>query len=176
MRHSDHGTVTPRGILIMELSHHAAFARRIGKYALLCASTFPLVLACSLPIGPEASGLTIVIEGSAARTLVPAAGTFIVHGSGTAKVNGGSVSKLKVTVLPIAGSGSLNVTVYWPAALVVAPSIQAQLVPATGNTPLKGSSSYSGSGSMNGYYNLVTQLYDGTSPVAGASSTQSPSR
>jgi hypothetical protein len=104
-----------------------------------------------------------------------AAGTFITHGTGTVQVAAATTTTLSVAVLPIAGPGSLSLTVSWPAASVAAPVIQAQLLPATGSaiplpfsTPSNGSSTYSGSGIMNGYYTLTIQLFDGTVPVMGA--------
>ena len=104
-----------------------------------------------------------------------AAGTLITFGSATAQVSTGTVSTVAITATPIVGPGSLSLTVSWPTASVAAPSIQAQLLPATGSattlafsTPANGSSSYSGSGIMNGYYTLTIQLFDGSTLVMGA--------
>jgi hypothetical protein len=116
-----------------------------------------------------AGAWTVTVDGK------NAAGTFIVHGSAPAQVVTGTASTVSVTVLPIAGPGSLNLAVSWPAASVAAPSITAQLVPSTGSptnltfsAPSNGSSSYSGGGILNGYYTLIIQLYDGATLVAGA--------
>ena len=104
-----------------------------------------------------------------------AAGTLITYGSASTQVSTGSTSTVNITVTPIVGPGSLSLTVSWPTASVASPSIQAQLVPASGNpipltfsTPANGSASYSGSGIMNGYYTLTLQLFDGTALVMGA--------
>lgn len=199
-------------------------AARISMALLLCAAALGALLSCKLPMGQDATGLTVVIGASAAKTLVPnvdmnaasysisgsgpngatfsttlssgtsttipvqasgtwtvsasgknAAGTFITYGSATTQVSTGSTSTVTITVTPIVGPGSLSLTLTWPAASVANPSIQAQLVPATGSpttlafsTPSNGSASYSGSSIMNGYYTLTLQLFDGTTLVMGA--------
>jgi hypothetical protein len=113
---------------------------------------------------------------------ISAAGTFIVHGSGTTKVTGGNnTSTLVVTVLPIAGPGSLSLAVNWTAESVTAPSIQAQLVPSTGgptnlafSAPQNGSSSSTDSGIMNGYYTLVIHQGQTTSGTCTFNSVNRP--
>jgi hypothetical protein len=104
-----------------------------------------------------------------------AAGTLITYGSAPAQVSTGTASTVNISVTPIVGPGSLSLTVTWPAASVIAPSLKAQLLPSTGSPatltfspPSNGSASYSGSGIMNGYFTLTLQLYDGATLVMGA--------
>lgn len=103
------------------------------------------------------------------------AGTVILQGSGTATVSPGSTTNLAVTARPVAGPGTLSLTVSWPASSVGTPQVQAQLLPSSGaaipltfTPPSNGSSMYSGSGIMNGYYTLSLQLLDDGAPVMGA--------
>ena len=104
-----------------------------------------------------------------------AAGTVITHGAATVTVVAGTTQSVSVAVAPIAGPGTLGLTLTWVASSVDIPSIQSQLVPSTGSpidlafsitTP--GKATYTSSTVMNGYYTLVVKLLDNGQLVMGA--------
>ena len=83
-----------------------------------------------------------------------------------------------MTVAPLSGSGTLNLTVLWNTAAVGSPSVTAQLVPASGSaldlvfsSPTPGTATYSGTAVPVGYYTLVLQLLDSGTVVMGAVET-----
>ena len=87
----------------------------------------------------------------------------------------GQNTPLSVTVKPLDGYGTLNLTVTWNPAAVGIPNISAQLVPATGSTlslnfssTTPGTGTYSSSTIPTGYYTLVLQLQDNGVLVMGA--------
>jgi hypothetical protein len=86
----------------------------------------------------------------------------------------GSPATLAVNVAPLAGNGSLQVSVAWPAGQVGSPSIQAQLLPANGAAiPLDfafsaGAATSDTTSVPAGYYTLTVQLYDNGVLVMGA--------
>ena len=61
-------------------------AARISMALLLCAAALGALLSCKLPMGQDATGLTVVIGASAAKTLVPNvdmnAASYSISGSG----------------------------------------------------------------------------------------------
>jgi len=61
-----------------------------------------------------------------------AAGTVIYQGQGSTTVHAGQTSNLTVTVRPVSGTGSLNLTVNWNAGDTENPSVVAQLLPSSG--------------------------------------------
>ncbi|HEQ71409.1 MAG TPA: hypothetical protein ENN69_02880, partial [Spirochaetia bacterium] len=61
-----------------------------------------------------------------------AAGDPIGRGSGEATVHTGETSLVDITVTPIDGVGTLDLTVTWPAADTEYPSIDAELIPPAG--------------------------------------------
>ena len=103
-----------------------------------------------------------------------AAGTIIGSGQATVTVPTGQTTTVAISVVPLAGNGTLNLTVTWTASQVESPSILASLTPPSGTaTPL----SFSVSGNQAtcssttipaGYQTLTLQLLDNNIPVMGA--------
>lgn len=99
-------------------------------------------------------------------------------GSGTAEgyVHTSRTTTLYVTVAPLPGSGSLDLTVTWPALEVDGPSIAATLinkdsvaVPLDFSvTPAAGEGTWYSDTVNTGYYGLFVQLKDNDTPVIGA--------
>jgi hypothetical protein len=106
-----------------------------------------------------------------------AAGALIAQGESSTRVNSGKIAPLAISVRPIPGAGSFDITVEWEAAQVESPDVTARLLPATGD-PLdltfvlgSGSAYYSSALIDSGYYTLTTQLADTGIVVAGAVET-----
>jgi hypothetical protein len=103
-----------------------------------------------------------------------AAGTQIGQGTGTVSVATGQQSSLAVTVTPLTGNGTLNLSTTWVSSKVGAPSVSAQLLPVTGSSiPLSftvgsGSATSSNAAVPAGYYTLTLQLLDNGVNVYGA--------
>ena len=101
-----------------------------------------------------------------------AAGTVIGQGQGSATVNTGETTTITVSVTPLAGTGSLNLTVNWTASQVQSPSIQASLSPLGPSNmifTIQGAqATYSSSTIPVGYQTLTLQLLDNNIPVIGA--------
>jgi hypothetical protein len=108
-----------------------------------------------------------------------AAGTVIGRGEQTVAVLTGQNASVSVSVKPLDGYGTLNVTVIWDQASVGIPRINAQLVPVAGSTvdlgfdysTTPGTGTYSSSTIPTGYYSLVLQLLDNEVLVMGAVET-----
>jgi formylglycine-generating enzyme required for sulfatase activity len=102
-----------------------------------------------------------------------AGGTLIGTGSTTATVNTGQTTSASVTVTPITGTGTLSLTVNWPAAQVQTPSITASLTPALGTaqslafTVSGANATYSNTALGNGYYTLAFTVNDNGIAEAG---------
>lgn len=112
---------------------------------------------------------TISVDG------MNAAGTNVTHGDVSANVAAGVNLAVSVSMVPVAGQGSFNLTVTWPAAGVDIPSVQSQLVPNQGTPidlvftyPTTGKATYTGTSIKNGYYTLVVKLLDNSQLVMGA--------
>lgn len=103
-----------------------------------------------------------------------AGGVVIGRGTGTAVVITGQQTTLAITVAPLPGSGTLDLDVTWTAPDVQTPSIQAQLLPASGSAiPLAftlgtGSASALKTGIAAGYFTLTLKLLDNGILVIGA--------
>jgi hypothetical protein len=103
-----------------------------------------------------------------------AGGTVIGTGTELAQVSTGQTTAVAVTVTPVAGTGSLSLTVSWPSAQVETPSIAASLTPALGSAQslkfsISGSTGTYSSGPLaNGYYTLALTVDDGGAAEAGA--------
>ena len=104
-----------------------------------------------------------------------AAGAVIGRGQQAATVQTGQNTPISVTVKPLDGYGTLNLTVIWNSAAVGTPSIDAQLIPAAGSTlnlsfdsSSPGTGTYSSSTIATGYYTLILQLQDNGVLVMGA--------
>jgi 6-phosphogluconolactonase len=103
-----------------------------------------------------------------------AGGTIIGSGQATAAVQIGHATTLSITVAPLAGNGTLSLTVSWPGAQVDAPSIEATLTPSAGpaitlSFSVTGSqATYSGTTMPAGYGTLQLQLFNHNIPVMGA--------
>jgi hypothetical protein len=103
-----------------------------------------------------------------------AAGTVIAQGSSVAAVVTGAQTAIGVVPVPLAGSGTLDLSVSWVAADIQAASIDAQLTPATGTPIILGFSLGTGSATCRntavpaGYYTLSLKLLDSGMLVMGA--------
>jgi len=101
-------------------------------------------------------------------------GTLIGSGQAAATVHTGQTTTVAISVVPLTGNGSLNLTVSWTASQVETPSIVASLTPPTGpTTPLSFSVSgsqatYSSTTIPAGYQTLTVQLMDNGIAVMGA--------
>ncbi len=101
-------------------------------------------------------------------------GTIIGRGTATATVSVGQTTVVNITVTPLDGVGSLDLTILWNTGDLENPSIEAQLISAqgtpmdlpfqvTGNTGI-----YQGSSIPTGYYTLVVKLLDSGILTMGA--------
>jgi hypothetical protein len=106
-----------------------------------------------------------------------AAGTVIGRSSQpvVATVHVDQSTTVNISVKPLQGYGTLNLTVIWNTASVENPKINAQLVPTAGSaltlsfgTVKPGTATYSSSTIPTGYHTLVIQLQDGSTVVMGA--------
>ena len=125
------------------------------------------------------SGDPVTVEGLTFGTwtvtvnALNADGTLIGQGQAVATVSIGQNTTLAITVIPLGGTGDLDLSVTWTASLQN-PSIRASLVPPSGpsiglNFAVSGNqASYSGSSIAGGYYTLTLQLLEGSFPVMGA--------
>ena len=126
------------------------------------------------------SGGSVTVTGLAFGTwsvtvnALNAAGTVIGSGQATVTVSTGQTTTVAISVVPLAGNGTLNLSVTWTASQVENPSIQASLMPPSGTaTPLSFSvagnqATYSSSTIPAGYQTLTVQLLDNGIPVMGA--------
>ena len=125
------------------------------------------------------SGDPVTVEGLTFGTwtvtvnALNADGTVIGQGQAVASVSIGQNTTLAIAVVPLGGTGDLDLSVTWTASLQN-PSIQASLVSPSGpsiglNFAVSGNhASYSGSSIAGGYYTLTLQLREGSFPVMGA--------
>ena len=135
------------------------------------------------PVTPSASSPVIVSnlkygDWTVTVDALNAAGTIIGRGQQAATIQTGQNTPVSVTVKPLDGYGTLNLTVIWNPAAVGIPTISAQLVPAAGSTldlsfssSTPGTGTYSSSTIPTGYYTLVLQLQDNGVLVMGAVET-----
>jgi hypothetical protein len=99
----------------------------------------------------------------------------VATGIATTFLHVGERKELDITVRPIEGHGTLELTVYWTASDVETPSIEAQLIPQQGTTadlqftiPENGTATFTDNQIPTGYYTLVIQLCDNGLAVMGA--------
>lgn len=104
-----------------------------------------------------------------------ASGTRIATGTNSVSVTAGDTATLHILLLPPAGTGSLQVDVFWDDTVVANPVIESQLIASSGATlPLAanqveaGHSEISESTLSTGYYTFSLQLLDAGEVVAGA--------
>ena len=103
-----------------------------------------------------------------------AAGTVIAQGSAPVTVTTGAQTPVVVAPVPLAGAGTLNLSVSWVAADVQTASIDAQLTPTAGSAIPLAFSLASGSATCQnptipaGYYTLSLKLLDNGVLVMGA--------
>ncbi|HYW85903.1 MAG TPA: hypothetical protein VFB30_21815, partial [Spirochaetia bacterium] len=103
-----------------------------------------------------------------------AGGTLIGSGQATATVHTGQTTTLLITVVPLAGNGTLNLSVSWTGSQVETPSIEASLTSSAGDVlPLSFSitgsaGSFSSSTIPAGYQTLTVRLKDNGLAVMGA--------
>ena len=128
-------------------------------------STQPPVMASNL----EPGDWTITVNGT------NAAGTIIAMGEQTTTLFPGQSQSVEITVTPVEGYGSLDLTLLWTESETIDPSITAELVPETGlpipltfNIAPPGTATYTGSDIPTGYYTLVVQLLDNGTLTMGA--------
>ncbi len=125
----------------------------------------PPIMASNL----EPGDWTITVNGK------NSAGTIIAMGEQTTTLFPGQSQSVDITITPVEGYGSLDLTLFWTASDTIDPSITAELVPDTGSSiPLTfniappGTAAYTGSGIPTGYYTLVVQLIDSGTLTMGA--------
>ena len=100
-------------------------------------------------------------------------GIRIATATKAAVIVGGETTQLALTVVPLAGPGTLAVSISWPGSLIASPVVSASLTPDDGNpaalefTVGAGSASWSSSDLDAGYYTLSVQLRDGNALVWG---------
>jgi len=100
----------------------------------------------------------------------------IATGSANTFLHVGERKELNISVRPVEGHGTLELTVYWTASDVETPSIMAELIPQEGTTevlqftisPENGTATFSDSQVATGYHTLVIQLCDNGLAVMGA--------
>lgn len=103
-----------------------------------------------------------------------AAGTVIGSGQATVTVNTRQTSTVAISVMPLAGNGTLDLTVTWTASQVENASIQASLTPPSGPPiPLSfnvagNQATFSSTAIPAGYQTLTLQLMDNDVAVMGA--------
>ena len=104
-----------------------------------------------------------------------AAGTVIAMGDQSTTLYPGQSQTINITVSPVEGFGTVDLTTYWTAAETNDPSISAELIPVTGS-PIDlgftiapaGTATYTGVDIPTGYHTLVVQLYDNLILTMGA--------
>ena len=104
-----------------------------------------------------------------------AAGSVIAMGEQYITLYPGQSSTLNITVSPVEGYGTVDLTMNWSPDDTWDPSITAQLVPDTGSPidlefviPAEGTATFTGSDIPTGYHTLVVQLLDGGTLSMGA--------
>ncbi len=103
-----------------------------------------------------------------------AGGTIIGSGQATVTVHTGQTTTATISVVPLEGNGTLDLTVTWTASQVDEASIEASLTPPSGpETPLGfgvtgNVATYSSTTIPAGYQTLTVQLLDNGIPVMGA--------
>ena len=103
-----------------------------------------------------------------------AGGTIIGSGQATVTVHTGETTTVAISVVPLSGNGTLNLSVSWTASQVDNPSIQATLTPPSGSAiPLSFSvtgnqATFSSTTIPAGYQTLTLQLLANNTPVMGA--------
>ena len=101
-------------------------------------------------------------------------GTLIGSGQAAASVHTGQTTTVAISVVPLTGNGTLNLTVSWTASQVEIPSILASLTPPSGSATylsfsINGSqATYSSTTIPAGYQTLTVQLMDNNVAVMGA--------
>ena len=101
-------------------------------------------------------------------------GTLIGSGQAAASVDTGQTTTVAISVVPLTGNGTLNLTVSWTASQVETPSIVASLTPPTGpattlSFSINGNqATYSSTSIPAGYQTLTVQLMDNNIAVMGA--------
>ena len=104
-----------------------------------------------------------------------ASDTRIATGTGSVSVSAGETAVLHILLLPPAGTGSLEVDVFWDDIVVANPVIDSQLIASSGsnlsltaNQVEAGHSEITESTLSTGYYTFTLQLIDSGEVVAGA--------
>lgn len=97
---------------------------------------------------------------------------IIGHGSGTCTVHVGETTPVTITVIPLDGYGSVDLTVNWNAGDTEYPTIEAQLLPPSGSPivlPFIITGGNTGTCIMHniptGYYTLTVKLMDGNQAI-----------
>ena len=101
--------------------------------------------------------------------------TIVTRGTADIEVTTGTTQVVDIVMNPIAGPGTLTLTVSWDPADVMMPSILSQLVPSQGpatdlafTMPSAGAAGYSNNTIQSGYYTLIVKLFDNGQLVMGA--------
>jgi hypothetical protein len=100
---------------------------------------------------------------------------IVTQGEANVQVTTGTAQAVDIVMYPVAGPGTLTLSVSWDPASVDMPFVQSQLVPGQGapidlvfTTPSPGEARYSNTAIQNGYYTLVVKLLDNGQLVMGA--------
>ncbi len=101
--------------------------------------------------------------------------TIIGTGSAAVTVIAGATATAEITVSPIDGDGTLDLTLQWNFTSIATPVIEAQLVPTEGSTQTlhftvsgSGNTATHSSSVPSGYYTLVVKLLDGEALASGS--------
>jgi hypothetical protein len=102
-------------------------------------------------------------------------GTIVGRGQGTIAVEAGKTVSLQVSVMPLTGFGSLQLTVNWTAADTQSPAVTGRLLPSSGTAidlsftiQSPGTAVCSKANIGTGYYTLTVELRDGGVLAMGA--------
>lgn len=102
-------------------------------------------------------------------------GTIIGSGEASVMVHTGETSQVGVTVVPLTGEGSFDISVLWNSGDTEMPAIEARLKSAAGdelNMTIPAYGEDIGTGSLenitNGYYTLIVKLFDNDKLAMGA--------
>lgn len=97
-------------------------------------------------------------------------GDIVAEGSGVITLESGFDSSLTINISPLTGSGTFSILIDWPSGTLISPVINAQFGPSGGIlSPLELSVSDGGATLTTtdyamGYYTLIIDIFDGSSP------------
>jgi hypothetical protein len=159
------GAMTLLPPIDMEAASYVVSGVGPGQKTFQETTTTGQVTVSELPHGPW----TITVE------VLNAGSTVIARGVGTVTVNAGKTASLQITVLPLEGYGTLQLTVNWTAADIQNATVVAQLLPVSGaaiplsfSIPSAGTATCTRTNIGTGYYTLTVELRDSGVLAMGA--------